>query len=230
MNRFIIVRHGGSTGNEDPAFYAYNDSALCLTTNGIRQALATAGILAQLEPRWGKPGNFALEVFVSEYNRAQQTARITLDQMNLLSIRPQIAALLNERDYGLVYDKRMDEEASNAGQGGESALQAKRRVVGFLNEISHLLDRADVLAFSHFGTIRAIVANLLDLTDTEMMTLEVPNGRAFAFQRVFLPDGSYRFEKADLPDHILVKEAKFITEPPTVLPPPAVLTSAALRK
>jgi broad specificity phosphatase PhoE len=230
MNRLIVVRHGGSTGNEDPAFYAYNDSALCLTTNGIRQALATASMLASLEPRWGKPGNFALEVFASEYNRAQQTARITLDQMNLLSLKSQITPLLNERDYGLVYDKKMDEQANDAGQGGESALQAKRRVRGFLDEIFHRLDRADVLAFSHFGTIRALVANLLDLTDGEMMTLDVPNGGVFAFQRIFLPEGRFGFEKIALPRHILVKEANFITEPPTVAPPPEVLTSAAIRR
>jgi bisphosphoglycerate-dependent phosphoglycerate mutase len=36
MNRLILIRHGGSTGNEDPSFYDYSDSALCLTTNGIR--------------------------------------------------------------------------------------------------------------------------------------------------------------------------------------------------
>ncbi|WP_420383427.1 histidine phosphatase family protein [Novosphingobium sp.] len=229
MNRLIFVRHGGSTGNEDPAFYAYNDSALCLTTNGIRQALATAGILAQIEPRWGKPGNFALEVFASEYNRAQQTARITLDQMNLLSLRPRIAPLLNERDYGIAYDKRMDEQADDAGQGGESGLQAKRRVLGFLKEVSPLLDRADVLAFSHFGAIRALVANLIHLSDAEMMALDVPNGGAFAFERSFTADGAQIFTQMLLPDHILPKQA-YITEPPTVAPPPQLSTWAGKSK
>lgn len=46
MNRLILIRHGGSTGNEDSSLYAYNDSALCLTTDGIRQALDTAGVIA----------------------------------------------------------------------------------------------------------------------------------------------------------------------------------------
>src|ERR1700759_406954 len=104
MKRFILVRHGGSTANEDGAFYNYNDSAICLTTNGIRQALNTAGILAGVDPRWGKPGNFAVETFASEYTRTQQTARIALDQMGLLSIEPKINSLLNERDYGPVSD------------------------------------------------------------------------------------------------------------------------------
>lgn len=51
MNRPILVRHGGSIANENKAFYAYNDSAICLTTNGIEQALNTAGALATVEPR-----------------------------------------------------------------------------------------------------------------------------------------------------------------------------------
>jgi broad specificity phosphatase PhoE len=228
MNRLIFVRHGGSTGNEDPAFYAYNDSALCLTTNGIRQALATAGILAQVDPRWGKPGNFALEVFVSEYNRAQQTARITLDQMNLLSVQPKITPFLNEREYGMAYNKRMDEEADFGAPECETGLQAKRRVMGFLDSIVPLLDRADVLAFSHKGTIRAIVANILGLSDEAMMALDVPNGAAFGFERILAPNGSFRFKNLDLPDDILDKEAPFITQPPTVLPPPKVYTSAAM--
>jgi broad specificity phosphatase PhoE len=90
MNRLILVRHGGSTANEDDSFYNYSDSAICLTTNGIRQALNTAGVIGAIDARWGKPGNFALEVFASEYARTQQTARITLDQMGLLSVHPKI--------------------------------------------------------------------------------------------------------------------------------------------
>jgi phosphohistidine phosphatase SixA len=44
--------------------------------------------------------NSLLEVYVSEYSRAQQTARICLDQMALLSITPTIRAVLSERNYG----------------------------------------------------------------------------------------------------------------------------------
>src|SRR5271168_5035276 len=136
MERLILVRHGGSTANEDPNFYNYNDSAICLTTNGIRQALNTAGVLAGVDPRWAKPGNFALEVFASEYTRTQQTARITLDQMSLLSVDPRIRPLLNERDYGTMYDPRMDTDPTFDANDSESAVRAKLRVRGFLDEIA----------------------------------------------------------------------------------------------
>ena len=232
MNRLIFVRHGGSTGNEDATFYNYSDSALCLTTNGIRQALNTGAVLAQVEPRWAKPGNFALEVFASEYFRTQQTCRIVLDQMSLLSVRPRIAPLLDERDYGATYDIRMDREADYAGPNGngETGQQAKRRVRGFLDEIEHLLDRADVLAFSHFGAIRALVANLLDLGDAEMMAYDVPNGEAHAFQRTVAADGSSSFAKLDLPDHVIDKSASPITQPPTPKPAPRINLPTAMIK
>jgi broad specificity phosphatase PhoE len=219
MNRLILVRHGGSTANEDSSFYNYNDSAICLTTNGIRQALNTAGVLAKVDPRWAKPGNFALEVYASEYTRTQQTARITLDQMGLLSVGPRIRALLNERDYGTLYDPRMDTDPTFDANDSESAVRARLRVQGFINEIEDLLNRADVLAFSHFGAIRALVADLTGLTDAQMMNLDVPNGGAFLFERSIGPDGKSSFRQQVLPDHILPKTAAAITQPPSAPPP-----------
>ena len=205
--------------NEDTSFYAYNDSAICLTTNGIRQALNTAGVLAGVDPRWAKPGNFALEVFASEYTRTQQTARITLDQMGLLSSEPRMRPLLNERDYGTVYDTRMDTDPSFEANDSESAAAARFRVKGFLAEVDPLLHRADVLAFSHFGAIRALIADLLDLSDAEMMTRDVPNGGAFLFIRTLGADGTFSFRPGELPAHILPKTAAPITEPPSAPPP-----------
>src|ERR1700753_133972 len=125
MNRLFLVRHGGSTGNEDPNFYKYNDSAICLTTNGIRQALATAGVLATAGPTWLKPGNFDLEVYASEYFRAQQTARIALAQMGLLSVQPQVRPVLNERNYGTTYDPKMDSDPAFDGNASEASIRTR---------------------------------------------------------------------------------------------------------
>ncbi|HEX3406554.1 MAG TPA: histidine phosphatase family protein [Caulobacteraceae bacterium] len=219
MNRLILVRHGGSTGNEDGSFYAYNDSAVCLTTNGIRQALNTAGVIAQIEPRWAKPGNFALEVYASEYTRTQQTARITLDQMGLLSVQPEIRPLLNERDYGSHYAKVMDEDPYCSLDGSESGARARVRVRGFLAETIPVLDRADVLAFTHMGATRALIAELLELSDAEMMTRPIDNGAAFLFERLIDPQGRSTFEERPLPAHVLPKLAAPIVQPPAAPPP-----------
>ena len=219
MNRLILVRHGGSTANEDNTFYQYQDSAICLTSNGIRQALNTAGVLAKIEPRWAKPGNFALEVFASEYCRAQQTARITLDQMALLSTHSWIRAVLNERDYGDPYDPRMDTDAAFNGNGCESQRQAVSRVRAFVAEVDYILRRADVLAFSHFGTIRALIANLSGLSEGEMMNLNVPNGAAFVFKRSDGVDGKSVFTSEPLPtDPVIPEKATRISLPPAAPP------------
>jgi 2,3-bisphosphoglycerate-dependent phosphoglycerate mutase len=213
MNRLFLVRHGGSTGNEDPTFYSLNDSAICLTTNGIRQALSTAAVLAEVGPRWFKPGDFALEVYASQYTRAQQTARIALDQMGQLSLSPTIRAVLNERDYGTKFDARMDSDADFDGNDSESAHQARHRVVGFMQEIESVLHRADVLAFSHFGTLRALIANLRNLSDAEMMKLDVPNGAASLFVRALDASGKSIYQEQALPTHVLPKTATLITLP-----------------
>lgn len=219
MNRLILIRHGGSTANEDNSFYDYNDSAICLTTNGIRQALNTAGILAQVDPRWAKPGNFAVEVFASEYFRTQQTARITLDQMGLLSIMPRIRPELNERDYGSKYLPVMDRDPACTLNGSESSIRARVRVRGFLAEMITLLDRADVLAFTHMGTTRALTADILGLTDAEMMQRDVPNGQAFQFIRQLDAAGVVTFIERPLADHVLPKLSADITMPPSAPPP-----------
>lgn len=218
MNRVFLVRHGGSTANEDSSFYNYDDSAICLTTNGIRQALNTAGVLKEIDTRWGKPGNFALETFVSEYTRTQQTARITLDHMGLLSVQPRIWAVLNERDYGTVYDPAMDTDPTCTLNGSESSVQARVRVRLFLDDIAHLLPRADVLAFSHMGTMRAMIAEILNLSDAQMMARVIDNGRAFQFERIEDGPGKWGYQEVQLPDHILPKLAQKITLPPTAPP------------
>lgn len=218
MNRLFLVRHGGSTANEDGSFYSYSDSAICLTTNGIRQALNTAGVLAAIDPRWGKPGNFALEIFASQYNRTQQTARITLDQMGLLSVTPRINPLLNERDYGTTYLDEMDTDPNCTANGSESSVQARARARGFLDEVAFLLPRADVLAFSHMGVMRALIAEILMLSDAEMMKTVVDNGHAFQFDRIQDAQGNWNYVERPLPPHLLPKVAPNITAPPAALP------------
>lgn len=216
MNRLFLMRHGGSTGNEDPSFYALNDSAICLTTNGIRQCLATATMLTSVTSRWQRPGDFAVEAYASEYTRAQQTARIVLDQMGLLSLRPRIQSLINERNYGTKYEDKMDQDPYFDGNDSESGFYARRRAREFLKEIEGVLYCADIIAFSHFGIIRALIADVLNMSDMDMMRIEVPNGAAFLFERSF-EAGVQHFSRKELEPHLLEKTASFIRIPDAVL-------------
>ncbi len=220
MNRLFLVRHGGSTGNAQPIFYNYNDSALCLTTDGVQQALATGEMLANVGgPLWMKPGNFDLEVYASEYFRARQTARICLDQMGLLSVEPTIRPVLNERNYGTTFQPIMDQEADYSGNDSESSVRARVRIRAFIREVEPLLERADVLAFSHVGLLRALIANLRGQTDAEMMTLtDIPNGFAFLFHRVVGPNEVVTWEEETLPPHLVPKASPTIGRPTAGLP------------
>jgi len=214
MNRLFLVRHGGSTGNVNELYYAFHDSAVCLTTDGVNQALSTAGVLVDLGGKtWLKPGNFNLEVFASEYSRAQQTARICLDQMGILSVEPKIRAVLNERNYGVPFNKAATTDPFSTASGAESAVRARVRMKAFAAEIEPLLERADVLAFSHEGALQALLANLRRTPDEDMMK-PIPNGSIFLFERTIDTSGeSIWTEDTELPNPVLPKSA------PTVQPP-----------
>jgi broad specificity phosphatase PhoE len=75
-------------------------------------------------------------------------------------------------------------------------------MAGFLEEIDHLLYRADVLAFSHFGALRGLLAILENKTDAEMMHIDVQNGEAFLFVREFNQDGRPKFLRQTLSEHV----------------------------
>jgi broad specificity phosphatase PhoE len=214
VNRIFLVRHGGSTANRNPIFYNYSDSAVCLTTQGVRQALNTGGVLKQIDPRWEKPGNFALEVYRSEYFRTYQTSRIALDQMGLLSVQPAVSPLLNERDYGTAYEPAMDTDPNCDLNGSESSVKARLRLREFLEQVTPILPRADVMAFSHMGAMRALIAEILGLSDDAMMKLDIPNGRAFQFNGTPDAAGHWHFAEQPISEHLLTVDKETVSEPP----------------
>jgi broad specificity phosphatase PhoE len=93
------------------------------------------------------------------------------------------------------------------------------RIRAFTTEVEPLLERADVLAFSHMGTLRALLANLRGLSDQAMMTIEVDNGAAFLFNRTIGPGGVSVWTEQPLPSPVIAKTAPVIAPPP-VAPPP----------
>jgi broad specificity phosphatase PhoE len=113
----------------------------------------------------------------------------------------------------------MDSDPNCTLNGSESSVRARVRVRGFLGEVVAMLDRTDVLAFSHMGAMRALIAEVLGLSDADMMKRQIDNGAAFLFQRVFDAKGRPSFVELELPDHVLAKTAPPITQPPAAPPP-----------
>ena len=52
-----------------------------------------------------------------------------------------------------------------------------------------------------------------------MMTIDVQNGAAHAFARAIDPQAAIRYDRIDLPGHVLEKTASAITLPPLAEPP-----------
>ncbi len=75
------------------------------------------------------------------------------------------------------------------------------------------------------GLMRALIAELLGLSDAGMMTTTVENGEAFLFRRTAAADGTATFAQQALPSHVLPrhvlpKDASFIQTVSDPGPPP----------
>jgi broad specificity phosphatase PhoE len=109
----------------------------------------------------------------------------------------------------------MEKDPEFSGNDSESSVRARVRMRAFQAEVEPILESADVLAFSHYGALRALIANLRGFTDAEMMSFDVPNGGVFLFERVAQPDGAYDYVEQTLPSPVLPRTAPKI-EPPAV--------------
>jgi broad specificity phosphatase PhoE len=79
--------------------------------------------------------------------------------------------------YGTVYVDAMDTDPNCDVNDSESSVRAWIRLRRFLQQIMPILPRADVMAFSHMGALRALIAEVLGLSDDAMMKLDIPNGQ-----------------------------------------------------
>lgn len=107
--------------------------------------------------------------------------------MGILSVEPKIRAVLNERNYGSPFNDQGDIDPNSEAHNSEAAVRARVRVKGFIREIEPILERADVLAFSHKGTLTALLANLRGVSDADMMKVDVNNGSVFLRNRATTP-------------------------------------------
>jgi broad specificity phosphatase PhoE len=91
-------------------------------------------------------------------------------------------------------------------------------VQAFLDEIEPLLERSDVLAFTHEGALQALLANLRNAPTSKMM-ITIPNGAIYMFNRHVGADGSIVWnEDTKLPDPLLPIGAPSIDPPPATPP------------
>lgn len=179
MSILVLLRHGQSEWNKSNIFTGWVDVPLSL--EGENEA-KNAGLAL-------KDYKFDA-VFTSVLDRAQKTAQIVLEN-NMPRLFS--SAALNERRYGDLEGKNKDEMRKLYGAeqvhiwrrsfterppGGESLKDTCDRVLPYFQEfIEPLLDLDQtILVCAHGNSLRALIKYLENLSDEEIIDLEIPTG------------------------------------------------------
>lgn len=185
----VLVRHGQSEWNALNLFTGWKDPGL---TDQGRQEANQAGQLIQSL-------NLDFDVmFTSALMRAQLTGDIILNiikQTHIPTIKNQA---LNERNYGDLAGLNKDDARAKWGAeqvqiwrrsydipppGGESLKDTGERVMPYFNqEILPLIKKGqNILISAHGNSLRSMIKFLDNISDTEIVKLEIPTGAPIHF-------------------------------------------------
>lgn len=185
----VLVRHGQSEWNALNLFTGWKDPGL---TDQGRQEANQAGKLIQSL-------NLDFDVmFTSALVRAQLTGDIILNiikQTHIPTIKNQA---LNERNYGDLAGLNKDDARAKWGAeqvqiwrrsydtpppGGESLKDTGERVMPYFNqEILPLIKKGqNILISAHGNSLRSMIKFLDNISDTEIVKLEIPTGAPIHF-------------------------------------------------
>ena len=185
----VLVRHGQSEWNALNLFTGWKDPGL---TDQGRQEANQAGQLIQSL-------NLDFDVmFTSALVWAQLTGDIILNiikQTHIPTIKNQA---LNERNYGDLAGLNKDDARTKWGAeqvqiwrrsydtpppGGESLKDTGERVMPYFNqEILPLIKKGqNILISAHGNSLRSMIKFLDNISDTEILKLEIPTGAPIHF-------------------------------------------------
>ncbi len=182
MAKLILVRHGQSQWNLENRFTGWID--IPLTDTGREEARRAGEQLQDIHID---------QAFTSVLNRAIETLEIALgsaEQPDVPIIRDQA---INERMYGDLQGLNKDEVAAQHGAAqvkiwrrsydiappnGESLKDTAARAIPYFEQ--HILpvvkSGKNVLVSAHGNSLRAIVMKLDNLSQAEVLELNIPNG------------------------------------------------------
>jgi 2,3-bisphosphoglycerate-dependent phosphoglycerate mutase len=184
MAKLILVRHGQSQWNLENRFTGWID--IPLTDTG-REEAAEAG-------RKIKAAGITVDVaFTSVLVRAIDTLAICMEAAGISGIPMIKDQAINERHYGDLQGLNKDETAQKFGAeqvkiwrrsydvpppNGESLKDTAARALPYFYEkiLPELKAGKDVLVSAHGNSLRAIVMVLDNLSEQEIVELNIPNG------------------------------------------------------
>ena len=203
MKNILLIRHGQSEWNKLNLFTGFKN--IELSEQGIEEANKAGQNFKNLDIKF-------YIVFTSELKRAQETAKIilqNLDQWNFLNNEGKIISNinLNERDYGDLTGLNKKETAEKFGEeqvhkwrrgysdqppNGESLEDVVRRVTNYFEEVIKPAIQSDeienILIAAHGNSLRALLI---------VMNIYEPNN----INSVELSTG--------VPIHVILKDNKF---------------------
>ena len=184
QRNLILVRHGQSEWNEKNLFTGWENPGL--TQKGEKEAKDAGKIIN------GLGINFDY-LYTSALIRAQLTGSIILSEINQKNVNTIENKALNERFYGDLQGLNKDECRKKWGEekvqmwrrsydqgppGGETLKQTGERVVPyFREEIEPLVKNgSNILIAAHGNSLRSLIKFLDDVTDEDIVKLEIPTG------------------------------------------------------
>ena len=186
----VLVRHGQSEWNKKNLFTGWKDPEL--TDLGVEEAIQAGNVLKEKEI------NFDV-MFTSDLLRAQETGRLILEQMNQSEISIIKDQRLNERNYGDLAGLNKDDAREKWGAeqvhiwrrsfdvpppGGESLKNTAERVLPYfeLEIIPKIKEGLNVLVAAHGNSLRALVMELENISQDEIVKLEIATGDPLTYE------------------------------------------------
>lgn len=182
MPYLVLVRHGQSKYNEQNRFTGWKD--VPLSKLGVEEARNAAKKLL----------GFKFDVaYTSVLKRAIKTLEIIMNGINHPTIPVYKDNALNERDYGDLIGMNKDDARKKFGEdqvhiwrrsydirppGGESLKDTAERALPYFNNriLADLKKGKNVIVSAHGNSLRAIVMKLDNLTEEQVLKLEIPTG------------------------------------------------------
>lgn len=182
MGQLILLRHGQSIWNQENKFTGWIDVAL--SANGIQEAILAGQKLANV---------LLDQVFCSNLKRALDTAKLVLKAADQEACPIVSDPALNERNYGDLQGLNKAEMVQKYGAQqiqiwrrsydarpprGESLKDTCERVLPYYHKAIEPLLKANktVLVVAHGNSLRALIKELDQISDSEIASLEIPTG------------------------------------------------------
>ena len=201
MYKLVLIRHGQSEWNKENRFCGWVDADLSL--EGIEEARKGAKSL--------KDAGFTFDLaFTSLLKRAQRTLGIVLDELNEKDIEIRKSWRLNERHYGALQGLNKSETAKKYGEDqvkiwrrsfdvpppplegkrgeNEPTSESLKDVIArfmpyWYDEIvPQIKSSKKIIISAHGNSLRALVKNLDDISDKDIVELNLPTGIPLVYE------------------------------------------------